>query len=503
MAAEGRDRKGPVQQELADDPSYQSTMRFRYLILMLLSLTPSVLAEGLPELGESAQASFSAQEERRLGEEIMRDIRADRSFYDDAEATDYVNALGNRLVSKGADSRQDFEFFLIQERSINAFALPGGYVGVHTGLLLAAQTESEVASVIAHEVAHVTQRHIARIIAQQKQSTVLSLAALAVAILAARSSPEVAQAAIGFGTAGGIQNLLNFTRDHEREADRVGLQILDGAGYDARASAVFFERLQRATRMYDVAGAPSYLRTHPLTYERIADIQNRLERLPYRQVQDSIDFQFVRAKMRVELDQPAENKVFFEQSLAERRFLSEASSRYGLSATLVRLKDYARARKEHEALRRVTGAHPMVETLGCRIRSAAGESEAALSCYQNALRAFPQHRALTYEYAELLLQAGRAGPALDVIGKRMQSYSDDPKLYLLEGRAYAMQGKRLAQHRSTGEAYAKMGNVRAAIEQMQIALRSGDGDFYQLSATEARLKDLRKIDEAQRKEKGR
>jgi predicted Zn-dependent protease len=145
----------------------------------------------------------------------------------------------------------------------------------------------------------------------------------------------------------------------------------------------------------------------------------------------------------------------------------------------------------------------MVETLGCRIRGAAGESEAALSCYQNALRAFPQHRALTYEYAELLLQAGRPGPALDVIGKRMQSYADDPKLYLLQGRAYAMQGKRLAQHRSTGEAYAKMGNVRAAIEQMQIALRSGDGDFYQLSATEARLKDLRKIDEAQRKEKGK
>jgi predicted Zn-dependent protease len=465
----------------------------RYLVLFLLCLVPRAIAEGLPDLGDSAQSSFTALEERRLGDEIMRD----------AEATDYVNVLGNRLVSRGSDSRQEFEFFLIQERSINAFALPGGYVGIHTGLILAAQSESELASVVAHEVAHVTQRHIARIIAQQKQSTVMSLAALAVAILAARSNPEVASAATVFGQAGAIQNMLNFTRDHEREADRVGLQILEGAGYDPRSMAVFFERMQRATRIYEVGGAPSYLRTHPLTYERIADIENRLERLPYRQVADSTDFQLVRAKLRAELDPPAQAREFFEQSLAERRFLSESASRYGLASSLVRLKDYAGARKEYAALKRSTTAHPMVESLGCRIASAAGETESALSCYRDALRAFPNHRALTYEYAELLLQARRAEPALNVIAQRLQVSADDAKLYLLQGRAYALQGKRFAQHRATGEAYAKMGNVRAAIEQIQIALRSGDGDFYQLSAAEARLRELRKIDEAQKREQKR
>ena len=478
-------------------------MLCRYLIVLLLSLVPRALAEGLPELGDAAQSSFTSLDERRLGEEIMREIRGDRSYYDDAEATDYVSALGNRLASRGSDSRQEFEFFLIQERSINAFALPGGFVGVHTGLILAAQSESEVASVVAHEVAHVTQRHIARIIAQQKQSAVMSLAALAVAILAARSNPELASAATAFGQAGAIQTLLNFTRDHEREADRVGLQILEGAGYDPRSMAVFFERMQRATRIYDVAGAPSYLRTHPLTYERIADIQNRLERLPYRQVADSTDFQLVRAKIRAELDTPAQARSFFEESLTERRYLSEAASRYGLTSSLVRLKDYASARREFEALRRSAGPHPMVETLGCRIRTAAGETESALGCYRDALRAYPNHRASTYEYAELLLQARRPEAALNLISQRLQFFTDDPKLYLLQGRAYALQGKRLAQHRATGEAYAKMGNVRAAVEQMQIALRSGDGDFYQLSATEARLKELQKIDEAQRREQRR
>jgi predicted Zn-dependent protease len=476
-------------------------MTFRYLLLLLLGLVPRALAEGLPDLGASALATFTALEERRLGDEIMREVRSDRSYYDDAEATDYVNALGARLVSRGADTRQPFEFFLIQERSINAFALPGGFIGVHTGLLIAAQSESELASVVSHEIAHVTQRHIARIIDQQKQGTVLSLAALAVAILAARASADLATAATAFGTAGAIQNTLNFTRDHEREADRVGLQILQASGYDAHAAAVFFERMQRATRIYDVGGAPSYLRTHPLTYERIADIQNRLERLPYRQVSDSLEFQLVRAKLRADLDPPTEARQFFEESLAERRYLSEAASRYGLALSLLRLKDYARARKEFDALKRGAAAHPIIDTLGCRIRAAAAETEGALTCYRDALRAHPHHRALTYAYAELLLQGRRPDAALAAIAQRMQSTSEDPKLYLLQGQAYAQQGKTLAQHRATGEAYARMGNIRGAVEQMQIAAKSADGDFYQLSAVEARLRELRKIDEAQRKEK--
>jgi predicted Zn-dependent protease len=476
-------------------------MFYRVLLLLLVCFVPRALAEGLPDLGDSSQASFSALDEKRLGEEIMRDIRADRAYYDDPEATDYINALGTRLTTRGADTRQPFEFFLVNERSINAFALPGAYVGVHTGLIIAAQSESELASVMAHEIAHVTQRHIARMMAQQKQGAVLSIAALAVAVLAARSSPDLAGAATAFGTGAAAQSMLNFTRDHEREADRVGLQILERSDFDPRAAADFFERLQRATRIYDVAGAPSYLRTHPMTYERIADIQNRLDRLPYRQVSDSLDFQLVRAKLRAELDPPNEAREFFEDSLAEKRYLSEAASRYGLAATLLRLKDYARARKEFAALKRVTASHPMVDTLGCRIQRGSGDTEGAIGCYRDALRAHPRHRALTYEYAELLLEAHRPEPALAVIDQRMQTAADDPKLYLLQGEAYAMQGKRLAQHRATGEAYARMGNVRGAIEQMQIALKSGEGDFYQLSAIEARLRDLRKIDEAQRKEK--
>jgi len=320
-------------------------MRLRVFLVLLLLAIPRALAEGLPDLGEVAQAGFTPLQERRLGEDIMREIRADRSYYDDAEATDYVNKLGNRLAANSPDARQDFEFFLIRDSQINAFALPGGFVGVNTGLILAAQSESELASVLAHEISHVTQRHIARMIAQQKQSQLFSIATLAAALLLSRASSQAAEAAAAFGTAGAIQGQLNFTRANEQEADRVGLQVLERAGFDPRAMATFFERLQRATRIYET-GAPSYLRTHPLTYERIADIQNRTQGAVYRQVPDSLEFQLIRAKLRAQLDAPEDAVAFFEASLNERRFLSEAATHYGLASSLMRRKNYARARKD-------------------------------------------------------------------------------------------------------------------------------------------------------------
>ena len=474
-------------------------MRFRLFLVLVLLVVPRALAEGLPELGDVAQAGFTPLQERRLGESIMREIRADRSFYDDAEATDYINALGNRLASRSTDARQDFEFFLIRDPQINAFALPGGFIGVHTGLILSAQSESELASVLAHEISHVTQRHIARMIAQQKQSTVMSVAALAAAMLLSRVNSQAAEAAAAFGTASAIQGQLNFTRANEQEADRVGLQVLERAGFDPRGMVNFFERLQRATRFYET-GAPSYLRTHPVTFERIAEIQNRIQGVSYRQVPDSIEFQLIRAKLKAQLDAPDEAVAFFENSLADRKFLSEAASRYGLAASLMRLKNYARARKELDAVRKAVPVSPIVETLSCELIQASAGAQSAVACYRDALRTYPSYRALTYAHANALIQAGQPAVALKQVEERLQLITDDYRLYLLQARCYAALNKPLAQSRAQAEAYVRMGNVSAAVEQLQIGLKSGDGDFYQLSSAESRMRELRKIDEEQRRE---
>jgi len=475
-------------------------MKLRISLALVLLALPRAFAQALPDLGDVSQAAMTPLQERRLGESIMREIRADRSYFDDPEATDYINRLGARLVAKSAEARQDFDFFLIDDRQINAFALPGGFIGVNTGLLMSAQSESELASVMAHEVSHVTQRHIARMVAQQKTNQIASLASLAAAILLSRVSSDAAQAAFALGQASVVQSQLNFSRDYEREADRVGLQLLDQAGFDPRGMVAFFERLQRATRVYDSA-APSYLRTHPLTYERIADIQNRVQDFNYRQVPDSLDFQLIRAKVRADLDPPRDAVEFFEGSLAERRFLSEAAIRYGLAVTALRTGDHARATRELAAARKLAPPNAFFETLACRITRAEGPVEPTLACYRGALAAYPNYRALVYGYADALIGARQAAAALQFIDSRLQALGADHRLYQLQARAYAALGRPLAQHRALAEAYVRMGNVTAAVEQLQIGLKSGDGDFYQLSSAEARLRELRVLNDELRKER--
>lgn len=477
-------------------------MRMRALLAVLLVAVPGALAQGLPDLGDVAQAGFTPLQERRLGEAIMRQIRADRDYYDDAEATDYINTLGNRLASNSSDAARTFEFFLINDRQINAFALPGGFVGVNTGLLLAAQAESELAGVVGHEISHVTQRHIARMLQQQQQSSLATLGTIAAALLLSRVSTQATEAAIAFGQAGAVQSQLNFSRDNEREADRFGLQLLDKAGFDPRGMSSFFERLQRATRVYE-SGAPSYLRTHPLTYERIADMQSRTEELGYRQVPDSIEFQLIRAKLRAQLDAPRDAVAFFEQSLAERKFLSEAASRYGLAASLMRIRSYPRAQAEIAALRKLVPANAIVETLNCEFEHDSGGAEKSLPCYRDALKTYPSYRALVYGYADALLETNRPADALKLVEARLLVITDDYRLYQLQARAYAALNNPLAQHRAQAEAYIRMGNLTAAIEQLRIGLKSGGGDFYQVSSAESRLRELRKLDEEIRREAGK
>lgn len=465
-------------------------MRFRHLILAFALTCGVAYADELPDLGDVAQASFTPQQERELGESIMREIRQDKAYVDDPELTDYLNDLGYRLVSQSPEYRQEFEFFVLLDPTVNAFALPGGFIGVHTGLFLTAQSESEFASVLSHEIAHVTQRHIARMIAGQKQQTILSIAAMAVAVLASRGSAQLSQAAITAAGAGAIQSQLNFTREHEREADRIGFQILDRSGFDVNAMPVFFERLQRATRTYE-SSAPSYLRTHPLTTERIADMRNRSDGAPYRLVNDSIDFQLLRAKIRANTDSPKEAVAFFRESLGEQKFSSEVATRYGLVTAFVRAQQYPQAKDELRKLQAVLPSNPIVETLTGRVLTTSGDLPGALAYYRSALNAHPRYRALVFDYAAALLQNRQSAEALAFVTDQLQIYPNDPHLYQLEARAYAALGKRLQQHRAQAESYALLGNLPAAIDQLQLGLKAGDGDFYQLSSAEARLRELR------------
>jgi len=474
-------------------------MKLIYLLLVLGAFVPRVLADGLPDLGDASQAVFTPQQERRIGESIMSDIRRSSELLDDAEVADYLNSLGARLVANSQDPSRSFEFFVIKDPTLNAFALPGGFIGVHTGLFLSAQNESELASVLAHEISHVTQHHLARMIAGTQKNTLTSLAALAVAILASRSNPQVANAAIATAQATGIQSQLDYTREHEREADRIGLQTLERSGFDPRAMASFFERLQKYGRLYE-NNAPVYLRTHPLTTERIADVQNRVESLPYRQVPDSLDFQLVRAK--VEASQEASTQAIktFQAALKDKKYSNEAAQHFGLAVALLRSKDYVGAEKELASARKTAVAHAMFDALAVQIKVAANQPGAALDACRGSLKRYPHHRALIYVCAETQLQTRQPNDALGLVSGELKARGGDYRLYQLQAEAYAALGKNLQQHMALAEAYALSGSLSEAIEQLQIGLKAKDGDFYHSSIAEARLRQLREMEKEARKQ---
>ena len=460
------------------------------LLIGLLVTLPGWTEDNLPDLGESSQSVFSPQQERDIGARIMEQVRADRSYLDDAEAADYLSKIGMQLVAASPDAGQDYEFFLLRDNSLNAFALPGAHVGMHTGTVLAAQTESELAAVLAHEVSHVTQRHIARQVAGQSKQAWAGLAALAVAILAARSNSQMAHAAIATAQATAIQSQLDYTREHEREADRVGLALLDKAGFDARAMPAFFDRLQRSNRLYD-NNAPQYLRTHPVTTERIADIQDRLQSMPARESAQSLEFELIQAKLRALSDAPKEALSYFEAKMKENGGEADPASIYGVATVLRRMRDYKGADATLAEIRKPPLSNPLIENLAAQIKRDMKDDQAALQIYRDAIKQFPDNRALNYSYVEVLLDVDRAQQALDHVSDRLQITQSDPKLYELQAKAYAALGKRLLQHQSQAEAYVRQGNLSAAIDQLQIAVKSDDGDFYQLSSAEARLRALR------------
>ena len=452
---------------------------------------PFSVAEGLPDLGEAAQTEFSPGMERRIGESVMLDIRRDPAWLDDPEVISYLNRLGNRLASQSEEGRQEFEFFALRDPTLNAFAMPGGYIGVHTGLILAAASESELASVLAHEISHVTQHHLARLINKSGQGQVTSILALAVAILAARSSPDLAVGAAMAGQGVAIQNQLNYSRDFEREADRIGLRLLERSAFDIRGMGSFFERLQKSGRLYE-NNAPGYLRTHPLTTERLADMGNRIQGRPYKQAADSLEFQLVRAKLRAQDGTPRDAVLEFETRLKDRSFAgSEAAVRYGLAQAQLRDGNLAAAEKEMEQLRRLKTQSPMIETLAAQLRLKQGDATTAVTILRAAQPRFPQERAIAYGLVESLLEARLPSDAIQVTQDELLSYPSDAKMHALQAKTYSMLGKRLQQHRALAESYALQGQVAAAVEQLELAQKAGDGNFYEQSQVDSRLREMK------------
>jgi beta-barrel assembly-enhancing protease len=456
----------------------------------VLAITP-LAAQNLPELGEVSSDDLSIATERRIGKQIMREIRQrEASYLDDYDIEFYLNQLGGRLAVFSGDPGYGFEFFALNDPSINAFAMPGGYIGVHTGLILAAQSESELAGVLAHEVSHVTQRHIARQLFQSKRIGIASMVAMGLGLLAARSNPQAASAAIATSQAGAISAQLAYSRDFERESDRLGFEMLGQAGFDERGMAAFFARLQQAVRLHE-NNATAYLRTHPLTGERMADMQNREQGLSYRQVPDSPEFHLVRAKLRAMQGRPIEAVKEFSSLLAERKFASEPAIRYGLAFAHYRDRNWAAAQQEVNQARKLGVASAILERLAADVRVAQGRADEGLRIYRDAMLRYPLNLALIYGYGAALIDARRFADALAFAEIQLRNRPSDIRAHRMRAESHAGLGQRAMQHRALAEVFALQGQTAGAIEQLQLAQRAGDGNFFETSAIDARLRELK------------
>lgn len=485
---------------------------------MILNQAPAapLNAGALPSLGDTERGELSPAMEYKLGVEIMQKIRADRDYIDDALVSEYLNNFGNRLVSMYPEARgetgNDFHFFAVRDPMLNAFALPGGFIGVHSGLVMAAQSESELASVISHEIGHVTQRHIARMLGQQRQDMLIPLASMVLGALAARSNPDAAGALMTSGQGIAIQRQLNFSRDAEREADRIGLQIMSKGGFDTSGMVAFFGRMQNANRSYSDT-VPVYLRTHPLTTERIADIEMRIRQQPYRQHADSLDFQLVRARLRVLQDKSGqglhESEAIFNEQARSGNRKHVAAAHYGLALVALKQGNSGRAHSHLQQARRLAQDHlpdrrnAVLTSLSVECRIAAGQKAEAVKEAEVALSHFPASRTLARQYADALHAAGQYADAEQYLRGQVQIYREEPQLQRQLARTYAAQGKQALMHITLAEAYGLDGGLAAALEQLRLARGAPDVTFYDHAVIDAREREwrARRIEELKEKKK--
>ena len=444
-----------------------------FLVAMFLNATTLSALEidklDLPEMGDSAGMLISPDEEKKLGEAFFRSLHSQVEINQDSEIQDYIQTIGEKLVSHSDTPSYPFHFFVVLENNINAFAGPGGYIGVNSGLILMTEAESELASVMAHEIGHVTQRHLYRSYEASSRLSVPMMAATLGAILLGTQSAAAGQAAIMAIQAGSVQFQINFTREHEEEADRVGMHTLSLSTYDPRAMPTFFERLQQSTR-YSGQNVPEFLRTHPVTASRISDSRGRADNYPYKQYPDSLTYQLIKTKLLVLLANDSnEIRLILQARLIQGLQEQRTVAQYGLGLLALKTQNFAEAEMTFQNLTKSFPEQSHYAAALARVALESSNYKLALNRYQKLTTQFSENDAIKLEYVRALLKAGEPKTAKNVLQTVSFKTQKLPIFSEILAQIYGDLNLPAESHRYLADYYFVMGATQQAILQIRLA----------------------------------
>lgn len=445
----------------------------------------------LPEMGSPADAILSKSTEAQIGRAIMRDIRNSGMIVEDPQITEYINEIGHRIAVQANDGDHSFSFFVVDDSRINAFALPGGFIGVHTGLIEAARNENELAGVLAHEVAHVTQRHIARAVHASSRQSMLSTALMLGAMIlgAAGGDADVMQAGMVVAQGTAAQQQINFTRSNEYEADRIGIRALSEAGFDPHGMGSFFEVLSRQETSAPDKRMPDFLRTHPVTTARISEAKSRAADYAHVVTEDSATYGIARARILVDrYDTPELAVEYFER----RPYAEQADfERYGRAVAYQRNGQHREANTIFQALaakdKKVIAYH-----IGLAQTQLALEDYAASrATFARAIELFPRNVPLVIHYAEALLQLGEAEMAHAILLDLLNNVPPTPQQVRLIARAASEAGDTAESMYYMSEFRLMSGDLIGGISFLRQALALPELQEIQRIRFEARIDFIR------------
>jgi predicted Zn-dependent protease len=469
----------------------------RSVIPLLLSFLLAVSAPAwsddlkIPNLGESSTSMFSAEFEHQLGQSWLRIFRSQVPTIDDPLLHDYLEHLIYKLVTHSQLEDRRVEVVIVDSPEINAFAVPGGIIGVNNGLLLYAQTEDELATVLSHEIAHLSQRHFSRGVEfQQKQQPLTLAAMLASFVLMATVGGDAGMAAMSATQAAAQSSALRYSRTNEQEADRIGMQTMVAAGLDPHAAPAMFERMMQASRYASGDRIPEFLRTHPLSENRIADTRNRARQYPKKEPTISLDYQLMRARVANQLATSPEEAVQKFRGELDGTPRSVEAATYGLVLALTAAGQPDRASLELDGIWSADPDRIEYIIADAEIDLARDQSRKAVQKLAARLKLSPGNHALTMAYADALMQRGQAHIAEEVLVAQSKLTPNDPGLWYLLAEVQGLSGNIIGLHQARAEFFILNGALDQAEKQLNYALKLSKSDYQTTAKINQRLQDI-------------